>query len=241
MKYRKPLCASDMKSCICSHSPEGSPHQIWTRSLADPRAGVSHASFYWYLVSVIVHLCVCWETVLTRDTPIQSGVRCGWEFTRKPGPRQGIWQTLPPSVRPSASCLFIYPLKADWSCFHDQAEWILSLVPLPCQRVYGLLCQRVTSSSCWQLLCCSSEARIHRTNRKNAQTAVNECGDLLPRVPFWFWSFEDAPGLKGQRAELNTVMCTIHGAQPIITIWGGLYHLQTKWSLLITWLLSFDQ
>lgn len=78
-----------------------------------------------------------------------------------------------PSLPLSASCLFIYPLKADGSCFHDQAEWILSLVPLPCQRVYGLLCQRVTSSSCWQLLCCRSEAQMHRTNRKNAQTDMN--------------------------------------------------------------------
>ena len=98
---------------------------------------------------VSVHLCVC------------AGEHYSQE-TKQSNKGSDLGESLPESLDPdevynrpllclSALCLFIYPLKADWSRLHDQAEWILSSVPLPRQSVYG---------AGWRglLRCCRAEA-----------------------------------------------------------------------------------
>lgn len=139
---------------------------------------------------------IYWKKLFTRDSPIWSEVGLGWEFTRNPEQFQLTptrYITCPLSLYPP-SCLFIYPLKADQSRLHDQAKWILSSVPLPRQCVYGMLCQRVTSTHCSSLLlCCRSKAEPIKRTPKKKKIYRWRCTQDCPLLSL---CFEEAPQLK---------------------------------------------
>lgn len=143
--------------------------------------------------------------------------------------RSDLGESLPGSLDPDkvhntallplpASCFFIYPLKADESRLHDQAEWILPSLPLPRQSVYGLLCQQVTSSRCWFAL--------ERSNDRGKCTDGDGLGTALAHIPFLIQVFEDAARLKGRKGEyvfFSTYMNSIH-----LIYLRSLYHLRAK-------------
>lgn len=152
-----------------------------------------------------MHLCVCWETLLTRDPQIQSEVRFGWEFTRKPGPRQGI-QYNTPFLSLSASCLYL-----SWKLTRVASMTKQNGFCHRCPSLVNVFMACCVSGSHPQaagslLLCCRSEAEpIKRPWKMHRWRWIWR---RFTSCPLLSWSFEDAPGRKGQKVELNT--CFLH-------------------------------